>query len=254
MNRQRFLLVLVLALALPALGDDGPRTGYFRVYTTPLELLGEDGARAVAGLFDPDEKLEWQLYVPRNYDASKPAGALVFLTHRGSWGGSRREYSPALEEHNLIWAGVLGAGDHEAVNERIMRLIMTPLLLAKTYAVDPQRVYVGGFSGGAHVAAITATGKPETFKGGLFVGGAVAWGDTLPSQIDLVRRNPYVFVAGSNDVALNTVRRTAITYREAGVERTKVIVMPNQRQEMPSRNYLVEALEFLDNRPANSGD
>ena len=179
---------------------------------------------------------------------------MAFLTHRAGWGGSRREYNPALDEHNLIWAGVLGAGDGAPVNERIMRLIMIPALLARSYALDPDRMYVGGFSGGAHVAAIMATGTPETFKGGLFVGGAMAWGDKQPTQIDEVRRNRYVFVAGSNDVALNTVRKTALAYRKAGVEHTRVIVMPNMRQEMPSRSYLVEALEFLDDRTPNSDD
>lgn len=248
MTRLALVLVFVLA-ALPATAqDDGPRTGYFRVHTTPLDLLGEDGARSVSGMFEPDEKLEWQLYVPANYDPARPAGIIAFMTHRSSWGGSRREYNPALEETNLIWAGVLGAGDNSPVNERIMRLIMTPTMLARTYALDPERVYIGGFSGGAHVATMLATGKPELFKGGLFIGGAVAWGDELPTRIDQVRDNAYVFIAGSNDVALNTVRKAALAFRSAGVARSELIVMPNQRQEMPSRKYLLDAIDFLDGK------
>jgi predicted esterase len=132
-----------------------------------------------------------------------------------------------------------------------MRLIMTPMLLARTYALDPERVYVGGFSGGAHVATIVATGKPELFKGGLFIGGAVVWGDELPTRIDEVRKNSYVFIAGSNDIALNTVRKAAIAFRDAGVERNELIVMPNQRQEMPGRKYLLDAIDFLDGKQSD---
>ena len=128
---------------------------------------------------------------------------------------------------------------------------MTPTMLARDYSLDPARVYIGGFSGGAHVATMVATGKPELFKGGIFVGGAVAWGDELPPSIDEVRKNPYVFIAGSNDVALNAVRKAAIAFRKAGVERSELIIMPNQRQEMPSRNYLLDAIDFLDGKQSD---
>ena len=248
MSRTATVLLFLLATLPAAAQDDSPRTGYFRVHTTPLELLGEDGARSLSEMFELDEKLEWQLYVPASYDPARPAGVIVFLTPSNTWGGSRREYNPALEETNMIWAAVRGAGDKRPISERMLRLIMTPTMLARTYALDPERVYIGGYAGGAHVATIVATGKPELFKGGLFVGGAVAWGDQLPARIDEVRKNPYVFVAGSNDVALNTVRKAAIAFREAGVERTELIVMPNQRQEMPSRKYLLDAIDLLDGK------
>ena len=199
MSRAAVIWLLVLAALPVAAQEDGPRTGYFRVHTTPLDLLGKDGARSLSEMFELDEKLEWQLYVPTSYDPTRPAGVMVFLTHSNTWGGSRREYNPALEEANLIWAA----------------------------------------------------GKPELFKGGLFIGGAVAWGDELPSRIDDVRKNAYVFVAGSNDVALNTVRKAAIAFREAGVERTELIVMPNQRQEMPGRKYLLDAIGFLDGKQSD---
>jgi len=225
---------------------DGPRTGYFRIKMTAVELLGADGAQSIAGILAPDEKLEWQVYVPHSYDPSKPAGALVFINRWGNSGGSRKSYNELLEEKNLIWAGVLDAGDQTPMDERMMRSILAPTVLAQDYALDPNRIYIGGFSGGAHVATILATGKPGLFKGGMFVGGTVFWGDKLPPGIDVIRQNRYVFVGGSNDVALNTMRRTAGSYKDAGITNSKLIVMPNERQEMPGPLYLREAIEFLD--------
>ena len=67
-----------LALALLAVAawadatKDGPRTGYFRKNMTTAELLGTDGAKSVANVLEPGEKLEWQFYVPHSYDASRP--------------------------------------------------------------------------------------------------------------------------------------------------------------------------------------
>lgn len=238
-------------LAVAAWADatkDGPRTGYFRKNMTTAELLGTDGAKSVANVLEPDEKLEWQFYVPHSYDASRPAGVLVFISHKGNWGGSRKSYNDLLEEKNLIWAGVLGAGDVTPLNVRMMKSLMTPTVLSRDYALDPNRIYVGGFSGGAHVATLLSTGKPGLFKGGMFVGGAIFWGDKIPPEVDVIRQNRYVFIAGSNDVALKTVRRTAGSYKGAGVVNTKLIIMPNEKQEMPGPLYLREAVEHLDQR------
>jgi predicted peptidase len=240
------MLFMVFAAWAEEVGD-GPRTGFFRKKLTPLELLGEDGAKSLAGIFEPDEKLSWQLYVPRSYDASRPAGVIVFINRWGNSGGSRKSYNDLLEEKNLIWAGVLNAGDASPMNERMMRAVLAPVLLSKEYALDPARVYIGGFSGGSHVATILASGKPEMFKGGLFIGGTVAWDEGKePTGLELMRRNRYAFLAGSNDVALTKMQRTADIYRNAGITNTTVITMHNQRQEMPGPYYLREAIEYLD--------
>ena len=102
-----FALTLLAVAAWADATKDGPRTGYFRKNMTTAELLGIDGAKSVANVLEPDEKLEWQLYVPPGYDASRPAGVLVFISPSPSWSGSRKSYNDLLEEKNLIWAGVL---------------------------------------------------------------------------------------------------------------------------------------------------
>jgi predicted peptidase len=245
----RVLLLCLLSIAFSgAVGDetDGPRTGYFRKSATTAELLGVDGASAIAEVLAPDEELKWQLYVPHSYDASKPAGAIVFVNRSDSWGGSSKSYNPVLEESNLIWAAPLGAGDKRPLNERMLRAMLTPNFLARNYTLDPSRIYIGGFVGGGYVATMLATSKPELFRGGVFVGGALAWEDNIPPAIAQIRKNRYVFVTGSNDVALDTMRRTAEAYRKAGVANSKLIVIPNARQEMPGPLYLREVLEFLN--------
>ena len=244
--RSWFVVLAGVAMAA-AIADEAaaPRTGYFRIATTPLELLGEQGATRLSDVFEPDETLEWQLYVPANYDAARPAGVVVFV-NRNERGGGRKTYNPVFDEKNLIWMGPINAGDGAPVNERIMKSILAPVLLAQSYAVDPARIYVGGFSGGAHVAAILATSKPELFRGSLFVGGARFWEERTPERLDVVRQNRYVFLVGQNDVALDTVRRTVQSYRGAGVTNTKLIMMQNMRQEMPGPGYLADAIDYLD--------
>ena len=247
--RLLFLLLLVFADSDVCADQPGaPRTGFFRVASTTPALLGVDGAGTVADVLAPDEELKWQLYVPRSYDASKPAGVLVFISPSDSWGGSSKSYNPVLEENNLIWAAPLAAGDKTPMNERMLRAILVPNLLSRTYALDSSRIYVGGFAGGGYLATMLATSKPGLFRGGLFVSGARTWEDKTPPGIEQIRKNRYVFITGTNDVALDTTRRAATAYRDDGVVHTKLIVMPNTRQEMPGPLTLGEAFEFLDGK------
>lgn len=245
----RSLLLLLLAIAgADVLADvtGTPRTGYFRVAATTTELLGKDGATAIADVLAPDKVLRWQLYVPTSYDATDPAGVIVFVNRSDRYGGSSKSYNPVLEESNLIWAAPLAAGDKTPLNERMLRALLTPNVLARTYKLDPSRIYVGGFVGGGYLATMLASSKPELFRGGLFIGGALAWEDKTPPGLEQMRKNRYVFLTGSNDVARDTMRRTAAAYREHGIVNSRLVVMPNVRQEMPGPRYLREAIEFLD--------
>lgn len=257
MNFRIFLLAL-LAWSLPLLAQDAPdasvdaetespRTGYFRIDITPRKLLGDDGSAALADLFPPDQDLSWQLYVPEKYDPTDPPGMLVFV-NRGTWGSGKKVYNPVLEEKNLIWIGLIDAGDASPMNERMIKAELAPLVLAREYALDASRIYISGFSGGGHVATIVAVARPELFKGGLFMGGTVSWGKQVPPKIDLVRQNRYVFLVGSNDVALKTVQRTSTSFEKGGVTNTELIIMQNVRQELPGPSYLSAAIDYLDDR------
>lgn len=243
------IIAVLLTMSSVALADDDkqPRSGYFKSSTTPLELLGERGAKALSEVFAADEKLSWQLDVPGNYDAQKPPGVIVFI-NRGNWGGGKKVWNSVLEEKNLIWIGAIDAGDKSPMNERMLKALLAPPLLAKNYTFNPERVYVAGFSGGAHVANILATTRPDIFRGGLFMSGAVFWGEKVPQKIDQVQKNRFVFMAGANDIARVKVSRTADSYRDAGVQSTRLIVVPNTRQELPGPSYFAKAIDYLDGK------
>jgi len=242
----RSLLVWLL-LAPLAWGDEGPRTGYFRTSITPLELLGAEGANAVSALFPADEKLTWQLSVPANYDPAKPAGAIVFIGY-AEWGGGKKTWNTVLEEQNLIWIGLIGGGDKKPINERMLKAILARAVLERDYKIDSDRYYLFGYSGGAHVAAMLATSKPETFKGAIFYSAALGWGKNTPPKIDLVRQNRYMFMAGALDDDRRKVKRVADEYRKAGVTNTEYVSVANTDRKMPSVSYFEQAVKYLDDR------
>lgn len=237
--------LLLMLLTSVSADEQTPRTGYFRVSSTPLELLGEQGASALSQVFAADEKLRWQLVVPDNYDPAQPPGVIVFV-NRGTWGGGKKAWSEVFEDKNLIWIGALDAGDQSPINERMFKALLAPTVLARDYAIDPQRIYISGFVGGAHVAGILSTTKPELFRGGLFMSGATFWGDKAPPQLDRLRQNSFVFLAGANDVARTKVARTAESYKKAGLQNTNLVIVPNMRQELPGKSYFEAAISYLD--------
>jgi len=240
------LLIGLLSVASAEESNEGPRTGYFETEITLLELLGPEGAASLKGVIETDEKLKWKIYVPKTYTPTKPVGVMVFVTYSNNWGGSTRKYNPVLDDKNVIWAGLIGAGDNKPLNARMMRALLTPTFLARDYVLDPERMFIGGTSDGSQVATILATSKPQMFKGGLFINGGIAWKDKEPAAIDQVRQNRYVFISGTNNPAHKSVQSTALAYKEAGIENTKLIVMPNVGRKAPTANYIESALEYLD--------
>jgi len=239
------LLLASLLMSPLAWGDEAPRTGYFRTAITPLELLGPEGANAVSAIFPPDEALTWQLSVPANYDPGKPAGAIVFIGY-AEWGGGKKTWNTVLEEQNLIWIGLVNGGDKKSINERMLRAILASAVLQRDYKIDSDRYYLFGYSGGAHVAAMLATSKPETFKGAIFYSAALGWGKNTPPKIDLVRQNRYLFMAGSLDDDRRKVKRVADEYRKAGVSNTEYVSVANTDRKLPSVSYFEQAVKFLD--------
>ena len=240
------ITVLILLIVSPlAWSEDGPRVGYFQETVTPLELLGEEGAEVISSIFPPDDKLTWQLSVPKNYDPTKPAGVMVFVGF-AEWGGGKKIWNPVLEEQNIIWIGLIGGGDKNPLNERVLRAILAQAVLEREYRIDLDRYYLFGYSGGAHVAAILATTKPELFKGTIYYGDALSWGRNLPPKIELIRQNNFMFMAGSRDGDVKEIRRVATAYQTAGIVNTEYVLITNVGREMPSTSYFEAAIEFLD--------
>ncbi len=111
--KKTVITVLILLLAAPlAWSEDGPRTGDFRKALTPIELLGAEGAKAIESIFPLDEKLTWQLSVPKTYDPGKPAGVMVFIGF-AEWGSGKKAWTSVLEDQNIIWIGLIGGLDDD---------------------------------------------------------------------------------------------------------------------------------------------
>jgi pimeloyl-ACP methyl ester carboxylesterase len=155
------------------------------------------------------------VYVPAHSPASG-YGLLVFIP---PWENATLPlgWAEILDRHGVIFVSAANSGNATNVLDR-----RTPLALLaahnimQRFRVDPERIYIGGFSGGSRIALRLALGFPDLFRGALLNAGSDPIGDAqtpLPpaelfSRFQEMTR--IVYVTGKND-AVNVDKDAAST-------------------------------------------
>lgn len=117
-----------------------------------------------------------------------------------------RKFIPALDRHGTIFVSAAHSGNEADVLDRRDPLaLLAAENIKRRYHVDPTRVYIGGFSGGARIALRIALGYPDVFTGALLDAGSDPIGGAeipLPPA-ELLRRfqetTRVVYVTGARD-------------------------------------------------------
>ena len=149
-------------------------------------------------------KERFVLYVPRT-TTDKGYRLLVFVP---PWDGAEMPlgWASALEQEHMIFVSATDSGNGTSISGRRepLALIAAENVLHQ-FAVDPDRVYVGGVSGGSRVALRLALGYPDLFHGVLLHSGSDPIGDLqapLPPA-NLLRKfqqsTRLVYLTGSDD-------------------------------------------------------
>lgn len=224
-----------------------PRTGFVNVVMTPAELLGDETAASLNHVLLADQKIEWRMYVPRNYDPAAPPGVLVFVSSI-DWGGIPDEWQPLMDAHNLIWISPGRAGGSTPVEERMIKSILAPRVVDVDYTVNNQRIYIAGFSDGGMVANLVQAADPAAFKGGIYMCGAIFWGEKTPAKLDLMRANRHVFIRGCFDRKERQVKDVYDEYRNAGFEAVKLITVQTRRRRLPEPQHIDQAIGYIDGK------
>lgn len=146
------------------------------------------------------------LYVPT---LPAPATGYALLVFVPPWEDARipAEWIPVLDRNHVILVTAAGSGNAANVLDRRDPLaLLAAFNVMRRYHVDPARIYVGGFSGGARVALRLALAYPDLFRGALLDAGSDPIGTAqvpLPPT-DLLHRfqqsSRIVFLTGSDDL------------------------------------------------------
>ena len=189
-------------------------TELLRRLFSPLSALRVNQEAARAGTTLRGQPIDlasesFSIYVPAHpYPPPHGYSLLVFVP---PWSRAEvpSQWIPALDRHDMILVTAANSGnDAPTVNRREPLALLAAQNAMVQYSVDPQRVYIGGFSGGSRVALRLALGYPDVFHGALLNAGSDPIGNAdvpLPPA-ELFRQfqdsTRLVYVTGEDDARL----------------------------------------------------
>lgn len=123
--------------------------------------------------YDPNlTQQKFHICVPPGYDGRKPFGVLAFI-NAGDEAGLPPGWKGVLAQQRLLSIAPQNVGNARDVSMRAGTTVVAIAKMMELYKVDPQRVYVAGFSGGAKVACVVAYHHPDLVRGVLPICGFI---------------------------------------------------------------------------------
>lgn len=145
------------------------------------------------------------LYVPPGPAPAQGYALLVFVP---PWPQATvpQSFIRVLDRHKMIFVAAGHSGNASSVMDRRIPLaLLAEQNVVGRYQVDPERIFVGGLSGGSRVALHIALAYPDVFRGALLNAGSDPIGDALMAipPVDLFRRfqegTRLVYLTGGKD-------------------------------------------------------
>lgn len=154
---------------------------------------------------DPSEE-ELELFVPPLPESGR-YGLLVFIMPAPIL--MPEDWRGPLQRAGYILVSAQRSGNSQSVQGRRIPLALHAYEHVRSrYPLDPDKVFVGGFSGGSRMAQWTAMAFPDVFRGAMLIGGSLQIGEYEvvfpPRELALrfLSSSKLVFATGSED-ALN---------------------------------------------------
>lgn len=201
------------------------------------------------------------VYVPTTAPPPEGYALLVFVP---PWPQAEvpEGWPAVLDRHGTIFVSAADSGnDASVVDRREPLALLAAYNLMRRYPVDPQRVFVGGFSGGSRVALRLALAYPDLFRGAVLNAGSDPIGTAeipLPPA-DLFERfrgaTRLVYLTGANDaVHLAQDARSRDSMRDWCVAHVDTASIPFTAHAVAPAAALNRALHTLLEAPPPPSD
>ncbi|TNE60272.1 MAG: hypothetical protein EP340_00130 [Alphaproteobacteria bacterium] len=210
---------------------------------TPAELFGQDIPQYVREALRSDSKVTFDVRMPAGYNPSRPAALLVFIPARPR-AKLPADWRDVLDSRQVIFVAARSSGNTVSNGKRISYALMARVLAEQHWTLNPNRIYVSGFSGGGRVASLLTAQFPKSFHGAIYFSG-VNFIDEAPELYQALRHHRFVFIAGEFDFNLEGTERSRAQYEAAGITHTRLLVVPRMEHDLPPASVLDEALAYL---------
>lgn len=151
------------------------------------------------------EKESFDFYLPVGEPPAVGYGLIVFIAPFDI-AEIPFEWRKLFDRSGIIYVAARRSGnDHNMMGRRIPLALHAYENVAKRYRLNPERVYISGFSGGSRTAMRVALSYPDIFRGAIFNAGSDPFGNTgitipPPELFNLFQnRTRMVQVTGAED-------------------------------------------------------
>ena len=187
----------------------------------------------------------FELYVPRGLKKDQGAGLIRFISpsERGS---GLEAFRKVCDEQKLLFASPHKAGNNTDTKQRV-RIVLDVLdEVRRQQKIDPDRTYIGGFSGGGRIACAIGFSLPEYFGGVIPVCAAGDLRDETWLQQRVIDRLSVAHLTGESDFNRGEVERFRGPLLAAVGGRSKVFLAPKSGHAIPPAALVSEAVRWLD--------
>lgn len=189
----------------------------------------------------------YDVFVPATYASrseSEPWGLFVWISPMERGGFRQPAIEDLLAERRLIWVGANGAGNPRPSWQRVALALHAVESAGKLWDLDPERVFLGGYSGGGRVSSMAAWQWPDVFRGAVFWMGVdhfepiavpYAPGKLFPASFpkpnraqrrQVAERSRFAFVTGDRDFNRSSTRAVFRAVEELGFDGHTYLQIP----------------------------
>ncbi len=187
----------------------------------------------------------YEVYVPRGLKGRKPAGLILFISP-GNRGMGLDVFRKVCDEKKLIFASPHNAGNETPFRQRV-RIVLDVLDdVRRRQAIDAERTYIAGFSGGGRVACAIGFALPEYFGGVLPVCAAGDLRDESWLRRRAIERLSVALLTGDGDFNRGEVERFRGPMLAGVGVRAKVWVAPKSGHAVPPAAIVEKAVSWFE--------
>ena len=189
------------------------------------------------------EAKDFHVYYPTKYSPDDKRPMLILFDPGGNGAGILGQFREAAEEHGWIAVGCdfLKNGQDRVVSDRAFTEMLLEIEKIVTHH-DPNRLYLGGMSGGAARAFIYSAKFERPWKGVLSCGGWLGGRDNY--ELKFPRKMAVAFVNGDDDLNANSHVTADTEVLKKRSARTKHILFPGGHVVAPPP-VLSDAIAWL---------
>ena len=202
----------------------------------------DNAAASVSGIIDQscasDPTIKFSYYLPKSFAKDKNYPVLLLFDPQGDAHFAIKKYTEAADQFGFILMStnsIKNGLDGETAGHVMQTLLGS---IDNQLPVDPNRVYVGGFSGGARYAALLA-------MSGSGIQGLIVAGAGFPAET-WKNLSPSVVIATANDGDMNLSEILALDEIKDKGQLGRILIMRDKgKHEWPSLAKMQEALAIF---------